>query len=233
MLKAIAIDDEPSPIEILKRFASKCDLIDLKATFHNPEEAAKWLQHNPVDLLLLDINMPSISGIDFYKNLDQKMMVIFTTAFRQFAVEGFNLNAIDFLLKPFNFDRFVMAIERAHEYQDFLNAKINSDSIYIKSDYSVVKINPQDIVYIEAYGDYLKIFRHHHKLLLTRMTMKEILELLPEDFMRVHRSYIVPTSRIDQIKNREIIIGDMEIPIGKTYWELLKNYDHNNPPKPE
>lgn len=229
MIKAIALDDEPPALKVIQSFCSDVDFIDLQKTFTRPSDAQKFLEENKIDLLFLDINMPSVTGIDFYKSLNQQMMVIFTTAYSEYAIDGFNLSAIDYLLKPYTPQRFLQAAHKAKEYyQNILNktTPIAEQYLMIKADYSVYKILISDIVFIEGLDDYLKIHIQNSKPVVARMTMKAILQKLSEkDFIRVHRSFIVPFARIESVRNRIITLGKEEIPIGVTYEEeFLKRY---------
>ncbi|WP_234734935.1 LytR/AlgR family response regulator transcription factor [Tellurirhabdus bombi] len=220
MIRALALDDEPPALRVLAHFCSQVDFIDLQKTFSKTGEALNYLQQFPVDLLFLDINMPSMSGIEFYWAIPQQAMVIFTTAYAEYAVEGFNLNAIDYLLKPFTFERFQQAANKAFDYHKLLH-KAEADKpayLYIRADYSLYKIALADILFIEGLDDYLKIHIQNMKPVVARMTMKAMLEKLPEtEFIRVHRSYIVPFSRIEAVRNRIIMLGGEEIPIGASY----------------
>jgi len=220
MIKAIALDDEPPALDIIASFCSLTEAIDLVKTFTRADEAMKYLSNFPVDLLFLDINMPSVSGLDFKKNLDPKTMVIFTTAYSEFAIEGFNLNAVDYLLKPFTPERFLQAAEKAKAQHGFLhqNALAKPDHISIRVDYALVNVPLADIFFIESLDDYLKIHLQGQKPLVSRMTMKAIIEKLPQsDFVRVHRSYIVPLAKIAAVRNKTIFINEAEIPIGTSY----------------
>lgn len=222
MLKAIAIDDEPLPLDLLQEFCSQTDCISLEKTFTQVNEAKKYLQIFSVDLLFLDIQMPNLSGIDLYKSLKQEVMVIFTTAHSQYAIEGFNLNAVDYLLKPFSFERFVVAVNKANEMNDYLRTKENSDNqnLYIRSNYSLHKISIADILFIESFGDYVDIHFANHTKLTTRMSLKNMAaKLPPKDFMRVHRSFIVPLKRIEKVYRKTIYIAEKTIPIGIKYEE--------------
>lgn len=222
MIHTIALDDELPGLSVVETFCKQVDFVQLDKTFQQPTEALKYLEQFPVDLIFLDIQMPSLSGIDFYRQVKQNTMVIFTTAFSEYAVEGFNLQAIDYLLKPFTFERFLQAANKAHEYQTFQQSKGESALPYllVRADYSLVKINLSDITYIEGLDDYLKINLHQQKTVIARMTMKAMIEKLPaRDFIRVHRSYIVPVKRITNIRNKLINIGTQEIPIGASYEE--------------
>jgi DNA-binding LytR/AlgR family response regulator len=220
MIKAIAIDDEPPALSVIESFCKKVDFIQLEKTFNRPSEGLKHLEKFPVDLLFLDINMPSMTGIDFYKSVKQNTMVIFTTAYSEFAVEGFNLQAVDYLLKPFTFDRFQQAVNKANEYFTLTHQKETGEQqfIYIRADYSLIKINSADILFIEGLDDYLKIHLQNQKPVVARLTMKAMLEKIPaKKFIRVHRSFIIPLQRIESVRNKMITIGGEEIPIGASY----------------
>ncbi|MFN4249315.1 MAG: LytR/AlgR family response regulator transcription factor [Flavipsychrobacter sp.] len=220
MINAIAIDDEPLALNVIKAFCHNLDFIDLKATFTETSEALKYLRNYPVDLLFLDIKMPAMSGIDFYKSVPHKTMVIFTTAYSEYAVDGFNLSAIDYLLKPFENERFLQAVNKANEYYKYLNKQeISSNQyLFVRADYSLVKIALSDIIYIEGLDNYLKIHLQNSKPVIARMSMKAVMDKLPErDFLRVHRSYIVSFGKVNFVRNKIIHIADAEIPVGTNY----------------
>ncbi|MBI1836301.1 MAG: response regulator transcription factor [Flavobacteriia bacterium] len=224
MINCIAIDDEPLALEIIEVFCESTPFLKLHKTFTKTSEAAAFLTTNSIDLLFLDIQMPDMSGIDFYKQINQNTMVIFTTAYSEYAVEGFNLSAIDYLLKPFELERFKQAVEKAKSYYNFLyqNEKSTIQYLYVRSEYSLVKIPFNEILYIETLDDYIKIHQLGKKPVLTLMSMKSINEKLPDsDFIRVHRSYIVPFSRIESVRGKIISMGITEIPIGKSYEEVF------------
>lgn len=220
MIKAIAIDDEPPALHVIETFCREVDFISLEKTFIKPNEALRYIGKFPVDLLFLDINMPSLSGIDLYKEVKQNTMVIFTTAYSEYAVEGFNLSAIDYLLKPFTFDRFFQAVTKAEEYHNHIHQKGKPEHqyLFIRADYSLIKINIADILFIEGLDDYLRIHLQNQKPVVARMTLKVMLEKLPShNFVRVHRSYIVAFNRIEHIRNKIITVAGEEIPIGTSY----------------
>lgn len=220
MITAIALDDEPPALSIIENFCSRVDFVDLVKTFTNPDEAMKHINKFPVDLLFLDIRMPSVSGLQFRRQVPQDILVIFTTAYSEYAVEGFNVNALDYLLKPFAFDRFLQAVNKAHDFYKFYHHHESAVQHYmfVRADYSLVKVMLEDILYIEGLDDYLKIFLTGRKPVIARMTMKSALEKLPENnFIRVHRSFIVPLSRIEKVRNKMIYIGDKTIPVGSSY----------------
>ena len=224
MINAIALDDEPPSLKVLESFCNKVDFVTLQKTFSKPNDALKHIQKFPVDLLFLDIQMPSISGIDFYKYLNQDVMVVFITAHSQYAVEGFNLNAVDYLLKPFTFDRFLQALNKVQEYSNFQkqNDKPAQNYILVRANYSLVKIFIPDILFIEGLDDYLKIHITGKNPLVVRMTMKTIIEKLPaKEFIRVHRSFIVPLKKIEAVRIKMILLSGEEIPIGSSYEEAF------------
>lgn len=220
MINAIAIDDEPLALTVIQSLCDKSGSIHLQKTFTQPSEALKHLRKFPADLIFCDIQMPSMTGINLVKSLQQNTMVIFTTAFSEYAVVSYELNAIDYLLKPINQKRFTQAITKAQEYFDYINKKDHraEKSIFIRADFSLVKIPLADILYIEGLADYLKIYIKDRKTIVARMPMKDMMEKLHStDFIRVHRSFILPFSKIEAVRGTTIFIGDKEFPIGKTY----------------
>ena len=218
-MTAIAIDDEPIALEVIKSHASKVPLIELKATFTNAFDAIGFLQKNKTDLLFLDIKMPDISGIEFFKTLSDPPMVIFTTAYSEHAVEGFGVNAVDDLLKPFSLSRFLKACARANELLALKTGSAQqTDHIFLKDGYEQVKVLFEDILYIEAAGNYLNFFLKNDQKILTRSTISDIQIQLPRShFTRVHRSYIVANDKVDKYNKQAVFIGFKEIPIGNTY----------------
>lgn len=217
MINCIAIDDEPLALEIIDEFCSRFDFLCLQRTFTDTVEAAKYLKKQPVDLLFLDIQMPDMTGIEFYKRYASEKMVIFTTAYSQYAVEGFNLNALDYLLKPIEFARFQQSVNKAKDYFTYLNSSQNKEQkyLYVRSEYSLVKILMQDIEYIETLDDYIKIHLPERKPVITKMNLKNVLSKLDlQEFVRVHRSYIVPFSKIISVRGKVIKLNAIEIPIG-------------------
>ena len=179
-IKAIALDDEPLALRVIETFCSKIDYMDLQKTFTRTGDATEYLENYPVDLIFLDINMPAISGLDFYKKLGQNTFAIFTTAYSEFAVQGFELSALDYLLKPISFERFQKATQKALDAcKNKTQASTNSNSfIYIRVDYSLTKVELNEILWIEGLDDYLKIHLQNKKPLVVRMTMKAMLEKL-------------------------------------------------------
>ncbi len=224
MIRAIAIDDEPPALRIIERFAANVAGLQLEGSFTKPGEALDYLRAHEVDLLFLDIQMPSISGLQFYQKLPGEPMVIFTTGYSEYAVEGFNLQAVDYLLKPFTQARFEAAVEKAkrtYEYRQQQEAD-GQQHLQIRADYAVHRVALGDIRYIEGLDDYLRIHIDGAKPIVARMTMKAMVEALPPAaFMRVHRSYIIPLKRITMVRNKTIFIGEVQVPIGGSYEEAF------------
>ncbi|WP_153798682.1 LytR/AlgR family response regulator transcription factor [Foetidibacter luteolus] len=226
-MTCVAIDDEPLALQLVQSYIGKTEGLELVAKFTDTVEAGEFMENNPVDLLFLDVQMPDESGLQFFSRLKNKPMVIFTTAFSQFAVEGFNLDAIDYLLKPFDYDRFAKAVNKAMEFAQFRQDKAVAEGfLFVKHNYQWAKIYYKDIELIEALDDYIKIYIQP-KPILVHMSMKAVSEKLPaEKFIRAHRSYIVPVDRINSWNKNIIRIGDKSIPISYTYqkqvYELLQ-----------
>ncbi len=218
-MNAIAIDDEPIALEVIKSHAAKVPFVELRATFTNAFDAIDFLQKNKIELLFLDIKMPDISGIEFFKSLTNPPMVIFTTAYSEHAVEGFEVSAIDYLLKPFSLSRFLKACTKANELLALKSGTPkHTDHIFLKDGYEQVKIMFDDILYIEASGNYLNIFLKDQQKIMTRSTINDLALQLPEnDFTRVHRSYIVSNKQVEKFNKQAVFIGFTEIPIGNTY----------------
>jgi len=225
MIRCIAIDDEALALDLIEDNIEKIPFLELAGKFTNAFEALKLMKEQPVDILFLDIQMPDISGIQFLKSLQQRPVVIFTTAFSKYALEGFELDVIDYLLKPYSFERFLKAVNKAHEFiglhEKAKDARkggtFGSHYLFVRADYKLVKIAIQDILYIEGLKDYVKIYCGD-KPVLTQMSMKSIEEKLPvNDFLRVHRSFIVAFDKIDFIHKSFISIKGREIPLSDHY----------------
>ncbi len=221
MIRAIAIDDEPPALDIIEDFCHKIDDIQLEKCFFKPTEALHYLNKFPIDLIFLDIQMSSMTGIELCKKLDPNIMVIFTTAFQHFAAEGFDLNAVDYLVKPFSFERFNQACQKAQDfYQYKLASEKNESHLFIRADFQLYKIKFTDIVFVESLADYVKIHLVNAKPIVTRMTMKYILSKLPEkEFSRISRYYIISMSKIERINQRTVEIQHLSLDIGNKYFK--------------
>jgi len=226
MIKTIALDDEPLAIELIENYCQKFNFIQFEKGFTKSGQALQYIEKNPIHLLFLDINMPSISGIDFYKSLSYKPILIFTTSYSEYALESYSMDALDYLLKPFTLSRFEKAVTKAKDMYNLIqNATISEQSNYLmlKADNGIVKIILNDILFIEGLDNYIKIHFVNASSIVVRLTLKALTDMLSKhQFVRVHRSYIVPISRIASIKQKMIAIGEEEIPIGKNYEEGLK-----------
>lgn len=225
MIRAIAIDDEPLALQIISHFCEQIDFVTLEKTFTKQNEALKHLNKYPVDLIFLDIQMPNKNGIDFYKLLENDVMVIFTTAHSEFAVEGFNVNATDYLLKPFSFERFEVAVQKARNEFQFRNSTAIQTHLMIRADYKLHRIEFEDILLLEGLDDYIQIHLKNKTKIVARISMKNILGKLPETkFIRVHRSYIIPINKVKTIQNKVIQIDEFSIPIGETFKDEIAKF---------
>jgi len=222
-ITCIAVDDEPLALQLVSQYCSKIPFLQLQKVFTNPDEAKAYLAENKIDLIFLDIQMPDINGMQFYKSLHVKPAVIFTTAFKDYAVDGFNVEAVDYLLKPFEYDRFLKAVYKAKEYIDFLASQdLQMSSIYVKVNYEMMKINLKDIDLIEALDDYIKIHIKPYPV-LTLMTLKGVQEKLPTSaFARIHRSYIIPLGKVEKFSKNKVTVAGKEIPIGSSYADVYE-----------
>ncbi|NIJ50865.1 LytR/AlgR family response regulator transcription factor [Dyadobacter arcticus] len=228
-MNCIAIDDEPLALQILEKYMSSFPLLNLVKTFDDAVEGAVFLRNNSVDLLFIDINMPDLSGLDLVSQLAQKPMVIFTTAYKNFAHEGFELEAVDYLLKPISFERFEKAVHKALDRYQFKKANQEevSGSIVVRSEYKMIKVALNDIEYIEGMEDYIKIhLQSTRHPVLTLMSLKGILEMLPENqFSRIHRSYIVPDIFVKSIQNKKVkLVTDIELPVSDSYVGFIERW---------
>lgn len=222
MMKCLAIDDEPVALDILKDYIAKVPFLECVGVFRDPLKALDYLRKNRVDLIFLDINMPDLSGIQFLKTLKKPPLVVFTTAYSEYALESYDYDAVDYLLKPIEFERFVKAANKACEMswvksKDMPIISGERDHIFIKSGTNFHKVKTKDIYYIKGSGNYVT-FVLVQKEILSLMTMTKALEFLPQDlFFRVHKSYIVNSLHVDLIENEEVRIRGERIPIGESY----------------
>lgn len=218
-MKCIIVDDEPLAIEILESYVSKVEQLTLEGTFRNAVSAFTFLQQHPVDLIFLDIQMPKLSGIDFLKTLKNPPKVIFTTAFRDYALDGFELEVADYLLKPIPFDRFLKAVGKVLHVPQATSAQLKQDEnyVYFKVDKKMIKVRMSEILYIESIKDYVKV-KTADKEIVTQQKISYLEESLPkENFVRIHRSFIVNREKIDAYSATDMEIGKFHIPIGRNY----------------
>ncbi|SEW38911.1 two component transcriptional regulator, LytTR family [Chitinophaga sp. YR573] len=229
MLHCIAIDDEPLSLDILKAYSEPLNHITLACTFTSTALARQYLDNNTVDLIFLDIEMADIDGLSFYRSLNTKPMVIFTTAYSNYAVQGFEVAALDYLLKPISTERFLQATQKASHFMAF--HQHNTSFLSVRSEYQTKKIALSEILYIEGLNNHVKIYTDNcPRPILSMMSMKEILSKLSgRRFTRIHRSYIVDLSKVTSYNSRYIFIGNKQFPIGETYRDVTKQLSAGSP----
>jgi DNA-binding LytR/AlgR family response regulator len=222
--KCIAIDDEPVALDIITDYIKQTPFIELVGTFRNALQALELLRKTKIDLIFLDINMPNINGIQFLKSLPIKPQVIFTTAYSEHAVESYELNALDYLLKPIEYERFLLAVNKLPERNE-LNKRHHEEKdehIVLKSGNKSYRISYSDIFYIEASGNYVLFYTDKSKIMVL-MSLKEVLNILPQNnFIRIHKSFVVALERISFVENHQVTILDKKIPIGNHYRESFQ-----------
>ena len=243
MIRCMAIDDEPLALQQIVAYIGKVPFLELAAQCQSALEARDFLEHDTVDAIFCDINMPDLNGMDFIKSLAVPPLVVFTTAYSEYAVEGFRVNAVDYLLKPFGLQDFQRAANRLKDRLESnapaVSASVNGgsvvggktadtsdDTIFLKTEYRIVKVSISDIRYVEAMSEYLKVWLSSEpKPIITLLSMKKMEERLPDTFMRVHRSYIINLTKIQEVnKNRVIMDADTYLPIGDNYKEAFQAY---------
>ena len=228
MIRCLAIDDEPLALQQIAAYINKVPFLELAAQCQSALEARQFLSDDRVDAIFCDINMPDLNGMDFVKSLTAPPLVVFTTAYSEYAIEGFKVNAVDYLLKPFGMQEFMRAANRLQERLSIpASAPAETDdTLFLKTDYRIVKVNIPDIRYVEAMSEYLKVWiEGEAKPIITLLSMKKMEERLPDNFMRVHRSYIINLDKIQEVnKNRVIMDADTYLPIGDIYKDAFQAY---------
>jgi two-component system LytT family response regulator len=226
-MRCVIIDDEPLALSVLEKYIAAFPVLELVGTFDDAIEGGRFLKASPVDLLFIDINMPDLSGLELVARLETRPMVIFTTAYKKFAYEGFELEALDYLLKPITIERFEKAVQKAAERFELKKTRQNEESIVVRSEYKAIKIALNDIAYIEGMEDYIKIhlLSSRHPV-MTLMSLKGILEILPENaFKRIHRSYIVPSLQVKSIQNKKVkLLSGAELPVSDSYVDFIEKW---------
>ena len=233
-IRCIIVDDEPVAREILENHLQKINRVNIVGSCKSAVEAFNMISNNSVDLIFLDINMPEISGLSFAKSINKNIKIIFTTAYREYAIDGFDLQAVDYLLKPISFNRLLQAVnkyfnenEAVELYQSKTIEPEIADSIFVRSDRKMIRISFSDILFIESLADYLKIYVND-KYVITRETISNIESKLPQKmFVRIHRSFIVAVNQINSYTNELVEIGKKQIPISRSYRKsVLDRFDH-------
>ena len=222
------IDDEPSAAGLLESYVAKTPYLNLTGTYNSAITAMRDLRDNPVPLLFLDIQMPELSGVEFAKILPKDTKIIFTTAFPQYALEGYKVNALDYLLKPISYEDFLRATEKAQDWYNIIQKRemYNDDRImFIKSEYKLLRVKLDDILYVEGLKDYVRICLKNGEKIMSLMSMKKLEDYLPRpEFLRTHRSYIVHMPEVRSIDRFRIVFGDIFIPISDNYKEEVQQY---------
>jgi DNA-binding LytR/AlgR family response regulator len=228
IINCAIIDDEPLAAGLLKSYAEKTPFLNLIGTYGSAVEAMKELRNNPAHLLFLDIQMPELSGIEFAKILPKETKIIFTTAFKQYAIEGYKVSALDYLMKPVSYEDFLKAANKALDWFCMTQKKQTYAAdrfMYVKSDYKLVRVALDDILYIEGLKDYIRIYLQDGQKIMSLMNMKKMEDYLPRpEFLRTHRSYIVHMSRAEAIDRFRIVFGDQYLPISDSYKEDVQQY---------
>lgn len=235
IINVIAVDDEPLALGLVAGYIEKTPGLKLAGKFDNPLEAAEFISLNAVDLIFLDIQMPDLSGIEFTRAMEKGPKVIFTTAYEKYALEGYKLDIIDYLMKPFSYEEFLTSVSKVRkllslEHQAVSNVEANNQFLFLKSDYKIRRINFNDILYIEGLKDYVKVFVQNNPKPVLSLTSLKVLEakLPPGKFMRVHRSFIVNLERIETIERSRIVFGKEYIPVGDQYKEKFQEFLEKN-----
>ena len=232
-IRCMAIDDEPLALQQIAAYIGKVPYLELAAQCQSALEARQFLQQDTVDAIFCDINMPDLNGMDFIKSLTAPPLVVFTTAYAEYAVEGFKVNAVDYLLKPFGLQDFQRAANRLKERLEARGERLEvrddrqeDDTVFLKTEYRIVKVSISDIRYVEAMSEYLKVYLDSEpKPIITLLSMKKMEERLPDYFMRIHRSYIINLTKIQEVnKNRVIMDSDTYLPIGDMYKDSFQQY---------
>ena len=227
-LTTAIIDDEPLAAGLLESYVNKTPYLDLKGTYNSAVTAMRDLRENPVQLLLLDIQMPELSGIEFAKILPKDTRIIFTTAFPQYAVEGYKVNALDYLLKPISYDDFLKSTDKALEWFSVIqrqDAYRRDRFMFVKTDYKLQRVNLDDILFIEGLKDYVRFYLKNGERVMSLMSMKKLEEYLPKpEFLRTHRSYIVHMTETPLVDRFRIVFGENYIPVSENYKDDVQNY---------
>ncbi|WP_299381785.1 LytTR family DNA-binding domain-containing protein [uncultured Lacinutrix sp.] len=235
-ISCVIVDDEPMALNLVESYVNKTPFLELKQKCSSAIEAMEFIKEQPVDLLFLDIQMPDLTGIEFSKMLPKETRVVFTTAFDQYALEGFKVEALDYLLKPFDYAEFLAAANKANHYFSLLKGKPQNEVseakefLFVKSEYKQLRIKLSDVLYFEGLKDYIKIWlKDNPKPILTLMSLKSLQEELPEtQFLRVHRSFIVSLKNIEVIERSQIIINNQRITVSEQYKPAFLEFVNNN-----
>jgi len=226
-MNCILVDDEKPALELLEDNVKQVPFLNLIATCRNPLQVANLLEKNAIDLIFLDIHMPSINGLELLKTIKNPPMVILVTAYEEYAIDGFNLDVVDYLVKPTPFNRFLKAVNKAHELYLSKQKRVlpENDYVFVNANYSLIKVKIQDIAFIEGLKDYVRIHLTTGKPIITRLGLKGLEERLGANkFIRIHKSYIISLDKIESIQKNQLVVAGSEIPVGNGYRDLLQEY---------
>lgn len=233
-LRCVVIDDEPLAIDIIARHIAQTPFLTLTQSFTHPVKAFEYLSENTVDILFIDIRMPDLSGMELVRNLENKPVIIFTTAYDTYAVEGFKVDAVDYLLKPVDYPEFLKAAEKAKKWiyakNEMISIQPDKEFLFIKSEHKIIRIDLNSIKYIQGMSEYVRIHRENGRPVMSLLSLKSFEEQLPEDqFMRVHKSYIINLKKITEINGNIIVCNDgVKIPVSKLYKDRFQEYINTN-----
>jgi len=224
-INCISIDDEKLARSLLKDYISKVSFLNDLGQYKDPVEALAIIEREQVDLIFLDIQMPEMTGLEFLKTLSDSPVIIFTTAYAEYAIEGYQFEVADYLLKPFSLDRFLQAVNKSKKMISLkqMHPEDSKNYLMVKSDHRILKIDHQDIIYIEGLKEYVSIYTEDGKRIITLMALKNLETILPSNFLRVHKSYIVSFNKIKALEGNQLILGLHKIPVGKNYKALILN----------
>ncbi len=223
----IIVDDEPLAHNIILSYADSLEELKLVGQAYSAKESLKLIKSQTIDLIFLDIEMPNLKGIDLLKTLNKRPLVIFTTAYEEYAIKSYELDAVDYLLKPFALERFLKAVNKAYDLWNSKSFKLaqqeedKPNTIFIKSDKNIHQLRLDDILYLESDGGYVKIYQKNGNTILSSLSLQDFEERLSDDFIRVHKSYIIPLSKLEKIEGNRVMFADLKIPIGRYYKKAL------------
>lgn len=227
-LRCVIVDDEPAALDLVSSYVAKCDFLDLVGAYGNPVEALGVIKEKDVVLAFLDINMPDLSGMDLSRMLPERCKVIFTTAYDEYAVESYRVAALDYLLKPFSFEEFLEAALRAQDYFRSDSSEKPKDYLFVKAEYKLQKVLFSDLLYVENMKDYVRFHLKSGPKIMSLLSMKSLEQTLPENFMRVHRSYIVNLNEVSTVERNMVVIGKNHIPVSESQSQQFRDYLADN-----
>ena len=224
-IRCVTVDDEPPALSLISSYVRKTDFLTLAGEFNNPIEALEFIKKEEIHLVFLDIRMPNLTGMDLARQLPDSTRIVFTTAYEEYALEGYKVSALDYLVKPFNYDEFQASADKAKEYFDLiLGAEKDKDFFFVKADYKLHKVIFSEIRFVENVKDYVKIHLKNGTFIMSLMNLKDLEETLPDYFMKVHRSYLVNLKEITTVEKGKVIFHDYEIPVSDSFKDSFNDF---------